>query len=880
MPPSARAISPGHCGWFRQGRRAWVWLLAAVMGLAPAGARAGLAWQDLPPLPDPLGFAAPFAGVAAGQLVVAGGANFPSGAPWDGGAKVWHDRAWALSAPDGVWRAVGTLPRPLGYGLSVSIPGGILCIGGSDADRHYADCFLVSLAGDKLATKPMPALPRPLANMAGAVVGSTVFVVGGSESPDATTASNALFALDLGATAGGWRECPAMPAPGRILPVAGARRGALYVFSGTSLAADAANQPARTYLRDAWRFEPAVGWRRLADLPRPAVAAPSPAPAVGAGHLFIMGGDDGSLVDFQPKSAHPGFTRELLGYDMVTDTWAAFAPFPAGIQPPVTVPVVEWRGLFVIPSGETRPAVRSPQVPAASAVTTRAAFGWFNWTVVAVYLAGMIGVGVWFMKREAAATTEAYFRGGQRVPAWVAGLSIFATMLSSLTFMGIPARSYQTDVSWYLGQLPILLIVPLVVCCYLPFFRGLNLTSAYEYLEQRFSLPCRLFASFSFVLLHLGRIAIVLYLPALALAAVSDIDVVAAILVIGVLCIIYTVIGGIEAVVWTDAIQAVVLMAGAALCAVLAVARVDGGLGGVMEIASRDAKLFQSLRWDGFDIADGTTSAVVLFVAFFFNSLIPYTSSQDVVQRYVTTRDIGAARKSLKVTMWMSVFGSMLFFAIGVAVYAFYKTHPEQLDPALPANDSILPFYIMQQLPVGVSGLVIAAIFAASQSTVSSSLNSVATTFVKDVDARVLRPGRDDHTYLRTAQAVVVLVGALSITAAVWMAKANIESAFKTFNTLIGLTAGPLGGLFALGVFSRQANGTGALAGALVAFAAVLALHFSPALVTGLLYGCIGFVIAFAAGHVLSLVLPGPGDRLLARGFTNQAARPTGSPLP
>lgn len=848
-------------------------LLAAL--LLPAGARAGLTWRPLPPLPDPLGFAAPFAGVVDGSLVVAGGANFPDGAPWDGGAKVWHDRVFALDQPDGTWREVGRLPRPLAYGVSITTPRGMLCIGGSDADRHYADCFLLRLVGGQVATEDLPALPRPLANMAGVCLGNTVFIMGGTTTPTATSAEDALWAYQLDAPQRGWNELAPVPGPGRLLPVVGARAGAVFVFSGAALSPDSAGKPVRTYLRDAWRYNPKQGWKRLADLPRPAVAAPFPAPATGASHLFVIGGDDGALVDFEPKSRHPGFPRSLLGYDTVTDTWAEFAPLPSALQSPVTVPMVEWRGQFVIPSGEIRPAVRTPQVLAMSTAPVKASFGWINWTVVVLYLAGMIGIGVWFMKREAASSTEAYFRGGQRVPAWVAGLSIFATMLSALTFMGIPARAYQTDISWYIGQLPILLIVPLVAYCYLPFFRQLDLTSAYEYLERRFSLPCRLFASFSFVLLHLGRIAIVLYLPALALAAVSDIDVVTAILVIGVLCLIYTVIGGIQAVVWTDAIQAVVLMAGAILCFVLAALRVEGGFAGLAEIAIRDGKLFESVRWDGWDVADGTTSAIVLFVAFFFNSLISYTSSQDVVQRYVTTRDLAAARRSLWLTMWLSVFGSLVFFGLGVAIYAFYKLHPDRLDPAMAASDSILPFYIMQQLPVGISGLVIAAIFAASQSTVSSSLNSVATAFIKDLDARLLRPGRDDRAYLRAAKGVVVAAGSFSIAVAVWMAESNLESAFKTFNVLIGLTAGSLGGLFALGVFTRRAHGTGALLGALLGLGVVLGLQFSKAPVTGLLYGFIGFAVCFAAGWLLSLVLPGAADRSLSLAGSGSAAGTT-----
>ena len=782
---------------------------ATFLLLLAITARAELEWSELPPLPDPLGLAGTFAGTSGGALVVAGGANFPDGPPWDGGAKAWHDRIYVLEDPGGPWREAGRLPRPLGYGVSASTDEGILCIGGSDATRHHPEVLRLRWTGSRVELDELPPLPVPLANLAGAAVDGRMHVVGGSTSPDATTASRRHFSFDGAA----WTELEPLPGEGRILPVAGTRDGALFVFSGASLAADAAGNPVRSYLRDAWKYDASRRWVRLADLPRPAVAAPSPAPAPGASHLLVIGGDDGSRVGFQPPSRHPGFTREVLAYDSITDTWTPSPPVPDTLEAPVTTPVVRWNDRLVVPTGEVRPAVRSPQVLEAAPRGSKAAFGVVNWTIVVLYLAAMIGIGVFFMKREAASSTEAYFRGGQRVPSWVAGLSIFATMLSALTFMGIPARAYRTDLSWYLGQLPILLIVPLVAACYLPFFRRLDLTSAYEYLERRFSLPCRVFASLSFTAFHLGRIAIVLYLPALALAAVSDIDVVTAIVVIGVLCLVYTVIGGIEAVVWTDAIQALVLMAGALLCFALAAWRVDGGLAGMAAIARDDHKLFENLRWDSFDLADGTTSALVLFVAFFFNSLVPYTSSQDVVQRYVTTPDLPAARRSLKVTMWMSLLGSGVFFLLGTAIYAFYKTHPARLDPALPAADSILPFYIVRELPTGVSGLVIAAIFAAAQSTVSSSLNSVATAFVKDFDSRLLRPGRPDRTYLRTAQAAVVVAGLLGIGLAVTMAESRIESAFKTFNTMIGLTAGSLGGLFALGVFTRRASGGGALVG-------------------------------------------------------------------
>jgi solute:Na+ symporter, SSS family len=293
------------------------------------------------------------------------------------------------------------------------------------------------------------------------------------------------------------------------------------------------------------------------------------------------------------------------------------------------------------------------------------------------------------------------------------------------------------------------------------------------------------------------------------------------------------------------------------LCFFLAVAQVDGGLGGMLQIAAADAKGFSNLDWRSFDWSSNATGSVfVLLLAFFFNSFVPYTAGQDVVQRYVTTKDIGAARKSLWVTMWMSVFGSMLFFGLGVAIYAFYKTHPGSLDPAMTKTDSILPYFIMHELPLGVSGLLIAAIFAASQSTISSSLNSIAASWSKDFDMRILRPNRADSAYLSAAKWVVVVVGSLGTATALWMAKSDLQSAFAAFNTLIGLTAGSLGGLFALGIFTRRANGAGAFIGAITGFTVVLGLELMKAPVAGLLYAFIGCAVCFVSGWLASWLFP------------------------
>lgn len=326
-----------------------------------------LAWAQLPLLPDPLGVAAPFAGQSGGALLVAGGANFPNGYPWEGGKKVWHDTIYALTATNGQWQVAGRLPRPLAYGVSVTTPQGVLCIGGDDGQGYLAGVFLMKYAGGRIQFENYPPLPVPLADAAGALAGSTVYVCGGSEKPGEQSALNRLFALDLDASEPQWRElapCPGLP---RILPVAAAIGGTFYLCGGAALE-PTNGRIARVYLRDTWGYTPGKGWARLADLPKTIVAAPSPAPAVDS-EFLIVGGDDGSHVGFKPVQQHPGFSKSVLLYNAAANVWRADGQTPAARA---TAPVAWWQNRFVIPCGEQRPGVRSPQVWTLSLATNGA----------------------------------------------------------------------------------------------------------------------------------------------------------------------------------------------------------------------------------------------------------------------------------------------------------------------------------------------------------------------------------------------------------------------------------------------------------------------------------------------------------------------------
>lgn len=318
-----------------------------------------LDWQQLPSLPDHEGFAAMFAGSSGGALVVGGGAKFPDKRPWEGGTKIWYDAAYVLETPAGPWKGGFKLPRPVAYGVSVTTPDGIICIGGGDAAQNFTDVYRLAWDGKQLSTAPLPPLPRPCAFMSGAMVGDTLYIAGGIEKPDSTACLQTLWALDLKSADPRWTELPPCPGPARMLAVAAGTKKSFYLFSGTSLSAGPDGKPVRQYLRDAWRYSAKTGWKKLADLPRAAVAAPSPAIQAHRS-LLVMTGDDGLNVNFEPKTQHPGFPRTVLAYELAEDKWTELPQ--QGPLSRATVPTTIWNGRAIIPSGEARPGYRSPEV--------------------------------------------------------------------------------------------------------------------------------------------------------------------------------------------------------------------------------------------------------------------------------------------------------------------------------------------------------------------------------------------------------------------------------------------------------------------------------------------------------------------------------------
>lgn len=316
-------------------------------------------WTQLPAIPDLEGFAGSFAGVSGGALLLAGGANVVGDRWAPLLQKKWYDTVFVLEHPTSQWLTGFKLPRSLGYGVSVTTHDGVVCIGGSDSERHFAEVFIIQWKDRQIQCRELPPLPRTCANACGALLGETLYVAGGLESPSATTAMRTFWSLDLTTPRATWRELEPWPGPPRTLAVAGVLDGSFFLFSGTALSANPEGAPVREFLRDAYRFTPGEGWSRLADMPRPAAAAPSPAPPDGRAALLVFSGDDGADINFSPLQQHPGFPKDVLEYTPSKDRWETRGTVPFSRA---TAPTAQWLGLTVIPNGEVRPRVRTPEV--------------------------------------------------------------------------------------------------------------------------------------------------------------------------------------------------------------------------------------------------------------------------------------------------------------------------------------------------------------------------------------------------------------------------------------------------------------------------------------------------------------------------------------
>ena len=795
-----------------------------------------LTWSELPPLPNALGLGGPLVGTLddGEMLWVGGGANFPDGSPQLGGAKKWHTQSYILRESE--WQTGPSLPQALAYSATVPWRGGLLIVGGCDSETASDAVFYLTHEQNDFQFTRMPSLPRASAFLSAAVMDDRLWVLPGStDSGGVEGVDSAFYSLDLTVADAQWDihdDVPFVPRvkAAMVTRTLGNGEPAFYVFGGEN--------PEQGILQDTWRYLPQTStWQQMADLPRPLAAAASV--NIGPTHTLVFSGDDGSL---RGQSNHPGWLADVYAYHTHTDTWITCSQMTV---PVVTTSAVPWRDGFVIPSGETRPTVRTAGVTYFEVKSKVSALSFWDWAVIALYLGLLVAKGFWFSRRNK--STEDYFVAGKRIPWWAAGLSIYGTSLSSITFLATPALAYATDLKYVPTYLSILLVVPLVTRVFLPFYRGLNLRTAYEYLGLRFSPLVQKIGSGSFIVLQLARMGIVVYLPSLALSTVTGIDMRTCILATGILSTAYTVIGGLEAVIWTDVTQVIVLFGGViiALCTALS------GSGGV-EAFSDSVASAKLLTWDGgFSLNEAASWSLMLGAIIL---MVPtYTSDQTVVQRYLSVKDTAAAEKSAWLNGWMSISSSLLFPFLGVCLWAFYRAHPQNLQIGM-ADDGILPLFIGDYLPTGIAGLVIAGLFAATMSSLDSSMHSVATAFTHDF-YRPAHTQTSDERVLQIAKRMTIAAGLFGTFAALFLASFDIRSLFLLFLKVLGLLSSGVATLFLLGAFVPRANTVAALIGAIGGTLLLAWVSWNTDL-HAYWYGAVGLGSGITIGWILSRVLP------------------------
>jgi len=514
--------------------------------------------------------------------------------------------------------------------------------------------------------------------------------------------------------------------------------------------------------------------------------------------------------------------------------------------------------------------------------------------VILVYLAVVVGKGVVLSRKQH--NIDDYFLAGRSMSFWVVGISIIASLLSAITYMGAPTEAYKYDLKFSLSLLCIPLVTPIVIYVFLPFYYKLKLYTAYEYLEKRFALPVRVIASVFFIFWRMGWMALVIFAPSLAIATLLNIDWRICVIAIGTASTVYTVLGGMTAVIWTDVIQFIVLYGGALAIIVVAILRTDGGLDYMWTSALQNEKLaILDWSWDPFKRI--TTWAIILGSS--VGALAAYATDQVAIQRYLTTKNFKEAKKSLVFHAAVIVPISYIFYLMGTMLWAFYHQKPELLAGFdMEHADSILPFFIVQQLPVGVRGVLIAALFAATMSSIDSGINSITTTTIVDFYDGIFKRKYTEAAHLRLARSWTVVWGlvvtAMAIAAGSW-GKTLVEMA----NTVSGLFCGPLLGIFLLGMLTKRANWQGVLLGACVGFPAVLVTAFgskicgafgpdtSAWLVTSQLgkvswpyYPTIGCGLTMLFGYIFSGMFAPPrpeqilGADDMANGATAQVAPP------
>ncbi|MBD2755051.1 sodium:solute symporter [Spirosoma validum] len=470
--------------------------------------------------------------------------------------------------------------------------------------------------------------------------------------------------------------------------------------------------------------------------------------------------------------------------------------------------------------------------------------------VIALYLVGMVAVGVYFSRKNQASgqqNAHQFTTASGKIPGWAIGMSIYATFLSSNTFLGVPGKAFGSNWNSFVFSLSMPLAAWVATKFFVPFYRHTGEVSAYTHLEHRFGPWARTYAVICFLLTQLARMGSIFFGIALSLQALTGYPMATIMVVVGTCIIIYTVLGGMEAVIWTEVVQGVVKTGGALLILWLVIQGMSGGVDRIVSIGQADDKF--SLGSFAPDFTQSTFWVVLLYG--FFMNLNNFGMDQNYVQRYHTTTSAREASRSIWLCVYLYVPASLMFFVIGSSLYAYYQANPDMLNAVkwqvaserLPGGsqaaiqqlaatlkpadigDKVMPHFMVNKVPAGLVGLIVAAILSAAMSTISSGMNASATVFSVDIYQRYIKSSLSSRQTMRLLYTATTFFGLLGMGTGIAMI--GIKSVLDVWWLLSGIFAGGMLGLFLLGMISKMTRNAEALTATLVGLLVIIWMTFS-----------------------------------------------------
>lgn len=715
---------------------------------------------------------------------------------------------------------------------TINYKGRLFCVGGLTKGKPAKTVFSINLSTEDslFSITHYPDLPQGVLNPGVTIYSDNLYVIGGQTDLENETYSNLIYSINLNDNQEKkWSELPEYPGLPRKNPFfiaqSDGNKTQLYLFGENS-------NMKQTALADYSYCPQSREWNQISKSPKD--LAQVAGFSIGQSHIQIFPQNTDSLFYL---------------YHTITDTWVK------GNTPIVGDKIVTIRSsnnkislLEIIDDKlilwEGIPKYISKRL---------AVVDYF--TLIGYFLI-LIIIGFFFSKKEK--TTSDYFRGGKRVPWIAAGISIIATKISAISFIAFPTKSFATDLLYVLIPGYYLIAIWVIPKYFVPFLTRLDVTSVYEYLGKRFNTLVRTVGSVTFSLYEVVRMGVLFLVPAIVMSVASDMDIYMSIIIMGIIATIYTYLGGLEAVIWSDVLQTLIMVGGAIATIGFIFYHVDGSIIEILKNVGDQGKL--RVVDTSFNLVDAT---IFVFILSWIGGLKDYLSNQTTAQRFIATKNEKEAKKSILMSGIGGIFVVWLFLFLGTALYIYYQNFPENLVPNMERPDALFPWFIIKELPVGVSGLLIAATFSAAMSSLDSAMNSASSLFITDIYKRFI--SKDERRAFKYSKILIIIFGIFGTGVALILASFQIQSIIDQFFAFLGLFGGGLGGLFMLGLFTTRATSRGAIIGFIVS-------SISQYFIQGYMnlnvfvYVFTGMAICFLTGYLSSILIP--GERKTLEGLT------------